>query len=304
MFQNLQVISPNTDAQTRYTTGHDWKVSADQISVPVTRDEMPALAGQFVLVFAVDTPSYPVALLGTDGKNTYLNKEGDWDGVSIPARMAIYPFSSVVVEGQVELARAADAANFKDPAGEALFDERGAATPFLQAMTMTVARSHFGVMQAMRLTGELDQAGLLKAAPLSFALADGTSRQVDGYRIVDEAALSRLDGATRMQLEHSGAMALVTAHRTSLTNVARLAAAPQFVAAKAPRKRAAPAKPAAPRAPAKRTAVAKDIAIVTVEKSARSTKPKAKLATLDGVIVTPVKRTRKPAATKEKLKAA
>lgn len=301
MFQNLQVIAPATDAQTRYTPGIDWKVSVDQSSVPVTRDEMPTLAEHFVLAFSVDTPSYPLALLGCDGKNTYLNSEGNWDAAAIPARLAIYPFSSVVIEGKVELARAADAENFKDANGGALFDERGIGTELLQATTLNVARSHLGVVQAMQLTDELDKAGVLKAAPLSLELSDGTSRSVDGYRFVDEAALAKLDVTARRQLEQSGAMALVTAQLKSMGNVARLASAPQFVVAKAPRKRSAPADAVAKRTTAKRTAAAPVAAIDSARKPGRAAKPKTKPDASGVADLTVAKPVRKPAMAKEKL---
>ncbi len=270
MFQNLQVISRETDVHTRFTAGHVWQCAANQISVPATRDDVLNLAAEYVVVFSTDTPSYPVALLGLDGRNGYVTADGQWTSITIPARLKDFPFCSIVHDGEPLLVRAADAPHFKPQDGQPLYDDRGNGTDLLGKVTLAVARSHLGLQVAINLTAQLEAAGLLMEGTLSLTLPNGKVRLIDGYKLMNPTAFAMLSTVEIAKLEDSGAMAMLLAHQSSLVNLPRLA------------KLANAAKLPTARKKTSRSSVAPDSNGAAVEPTA-----KPKMATGAGTVRTP-----------------
>jgi hypothetical protein len=246
MFQDLKILSPQTDASTRYTNASDWAFAAELTAIPVTRDEYAALAQEYAIVFSNTAPSYPMAVLGLDGKNCYINAAAQWTAQHLPSRLAIYPFGSALIAGKTELVRYASTSHFDSASGKALYDEQGKPTELMEEIITMAARNHLGLSGVAALTQQLDDAGLLLAMHLDIGLPDGSQHAVNGFLAVDEAALAALDPERRAALEASGAMALLNAHKQSLSNFARLLTAADTPAAKpkkASKPRAAAAKP-------------------------------------------------------------
>ncbi len=252
MYENLHLISPKTDAATRFSIGTDWKFAAELNLITLTDYEVLAAAAEYPVVFSIAEPTHPVALLGAGGKNNYVNEAGTWTARHIPARLGAYPFDTVEHDGAIILVRAADAPHFQKADGQPLYDEAGKPLPLMGQVHEVAARVFVGTNAAKRLAAELEAAGLLMIAQVNVTLADGTVRSVNGFKACNEKALAALDAKTRAALEASGAMALLGAHRASLQNLARLfpeAPAAESEAAAAPKKAAKPraAKPKAPK---------------------------------------------------------
>lgn len=281
MFKNLKAITPKTDASTTFTRGTDWKFAADLTVVPLTRDEVAALSPEYTIVFSAATPSFPIALLGLDGKNTYVTEEGHWAASRVPERVAMYPFCTVEQNGAHHLGADANALHFKGKAGEPLYDAAGNRTALLDKIMELEARTFLGLKAAVRLTSQLEAAGLLTDSAIHLGMADGRSRVVNGFRSVSVAALTALDEATRTALTESGAMALAEAHAVSLANLGYHLPAPAPAAA--PKKKTArAAKPAdgaeapAKKPAAKKTTKASDVADAPAKATRKvAAKPKA-----------------------------
>ncbi|MES2606960.1 MAG: SapC family protein [Pseudomonadota bacterium] len=244
MYENLLLISPKTDANTRFSIASDWNFAAQLDTVTLTDFEVMAAAAEYPVVFSIAEPTQPVALLGGSGKNNYVNAAGKWTARHIPARLGAYPFDVVEHDGQVVMVRSGDAPHFQQADGQPLYNEAGEPLPLLRTINETVARVYIGTNAAKRLTAELEAAGLLMIAQVNVKLADGSVRGVNGFKACNEKALEALDAKTKEALEASGAMALLIAHRASLQNLARLF--PEAPAAEA--EAAAPKKAAKPRA--------------------------------------------------------
>ncbi|MES2606959.1 MAG: SapC family protein [Pseudomonadota bacterium] len=218
MFQDLKIISPQADATTRYSDVKDWAFAAELTAIPVTRDELGALAQEYAIVFSNTSPSYPMAVLGLDGKNCYINAAAQWTAQNVPTRLAIYPFGSSVIDGKTELVRDVGACHFDKADGKSLFDGQGNPTELMDHVTTIAARAHLGMKAIGALTAQLQDAGLLADTELAVDLKDGSQYTVNGFKAVNAAALAKLDQDVRSQLEASGAMALLAAHQQSLVN--------------------------------------------------------------------------------------
>ncbi len=199
----------------------------------------------------------PVAMLGLrEGENLFVGAEGKWGAGYIPAFVRRYPFVLAELEGQqmgVCIDEAYAGLNEKD--GEALFDDKGANTPFLQNALDFLNRYQVEYMRTDRFCQRLKDAGLLMEMNAKADLFDGTSFMVNGLMIVDERKLLQMGDKEALEIFRSGELSWVYAHLVSLSNMNRLvdkladtkrAAAP----AAAPATAAAPA-PAAAKAKAK-----------------------------------------------------
>lgn len=221
MFTELTILSPQADAATRFRPSPDWVCAAGLTAIPVTKDEVEALAEEYAIVFSNTSPSFPMAVLGADGRNGYLNAQGQWDAKHLPARLAIYPFGSKVIDGKTHLVRDAGAPQFADPNGKALYDGQGQGTPLMSEITTSAARVHLGFVAIAALVDQIDRAGLLGDAHLDVNYSDGSDALVGGFLAVNPEALAGLDPATTRALEDSGAMALVKLHQASLRHIDR-----------------------------------------------------------------------------------
>lgn len=221
MFSDLKILSPQADAAIRYTRANDWTYAASLTAIPVTRDEVDALAQEYAIVFSSTVPSFPMAVLGVDGKNAYLDASGQWAAKQLPARLAIYPFGTSVINGKTELVCDVAASHFGEAGGQPLFDENGHASPVMSEVTTATVRTHLGFAAIAAQTEQLEKAGLLADAKLDVKLPDGSAHALAGFQVIDAAAVAALDAANSAALEASGAMALLKLHQASMSQIHR-----------------------------------------------------------------------------------
>jgi len=166
----------------------------------------------------------PVAMLGLrEGENLFVGGEGKWGAGYIPAFVRRYPFVLAELEGQqmgVCIDEAYSGLNEKD--GEALFDDKGANTPFLQNALDFLNRYQVEYMRTDRFCQRLKDAGLLMEMNAKADLFDGTSFMVNGLMIVDERKLLQMGDKEALEIFRSGELSWVYAHLVSLSNMNRL----------------------------------------------------------------------------------
>jgi hypothetical protein len=219
---------------------------------------------EYPIVFTqVGDKVVPVAMLGLrEGENLFVDAEGAWSAGYIPAFVRRYPFVLAELEGQqmgVCIDESYPGLNDKD--GEALFDDKGNNTPFLQNALDFLNRYQVEYMRTDRFCQRLKDAGLLMEMNAKADLFDGTSFMVNGLMIVDERKLLQMGDKEALEIFRSGELSWVYSHLVSLSNMNRLvdklaeskrasgATAPVKAAAAAP----APAAPAAAPAATKKT---------------------------------------------------
>lgn len=225
MYQNLQPVSPVTDANVTFSVSNSWQFAAGTTSISITFDEANDLAREFVLMFSGDGAATPVCLLGAQGAgNQYINAEGGWAAKAVPARLRAYPFACVAGarEGQAVLLRDAAAPHFKQGQGEPLFDAGGQASALLRQAEVFLTQVHDGLAKARRIGEQLRDAGVLCPVKLEAPAAANKPVLAEGFLSIDVAKFDQLAPAVRAALDASGATALVVAQRRSITNASRL----------------------------------------------------------------------------------
>jgi len=195
-------------------------------SVYLAATEFAEAMKEFAIVFtrAADGKPVSVAMLGLRSReNLFIDDEDKWDARYIPAFVRRYPFVLAQVAGD-QLAVCIDEAyaGFNLKEGEALFDEKGANTPFLSNAADFLERYQREFTRTELFCQRIDQAGLLREMNARADLKDGRSFTVNGLYVVDEQKLLALPDAVALSLFRAGELGLIAMHLASLTNIQRL----------------------------------------------------------------------------------
>ncbi|MGE4240591.1 SapC family protein [Ramlibacter sp.] len=192
----------------------------------------------------------PVVMLGLRAReNLYVDDAGAWLGRYIPAFVRRYPFVLAELPGQ-SLGVCIDEGfkGLNDKEGEALFDEKGANTPFLQNALDFLQQYQREYLRTENFCQRLEQSGLLTEMNARADLTDGRTFTVGSLLVVDEKKLLALPDATALSLFRSGELHLISMHLASLSNMRVLVdrisarqAIPIDPAPKPPRAKKAPA---------------------------------------------------------------
>ncbi len=213
-------------------------------SVPITALEFGRLATEYPIVFAGPSPErmMPVVVLGLrNAENLFVDADGKWTGVYIPAFIRRYPFVLAERNNGKELGVCVDTAfgGWTDPgaagaatngspvsegteSGEALFDAQGVETPFLKNVLDFLGQYQANIQQTQAFVKKLHDLNLLVGREIH---ARDTAKQplaLRGFSAVDEAKLNALNDTQITELYRQGFLGLIHAHLISLGNIARL----------------------------------------------------------------------------------
>ena len=166
----------------------------------------------------------PVALLGLrDRENLFVDEAGKWDGRYVPAFVRRYPFV-LADNGNGEFIVCVDEASpaFNAADGQAMFDEGGKNTPFLDNALnfLNAYQAQFARTEAF--VKRLQELDLFTQMSAKTELTDGRSFVLNQLFIVDEQKLLQLDDKVAADLLKSGHSAWIYAHLMSLSNMSRL----------------------------------------------------------------------------------
>ena len=201
--------------------------------VEVVMGEFSAAATAFPIFFVEREGVYaPIALLSLiDGKNMFVELDGSWSGIYMPAAFRRYPFSigPGEFEGKEGPTLYVEEDLLSDSEGELIFaategDEANSPLGRVLRLITETDRSH---LQTRELIAELVAADVIRPANLTVQL-EGQTHNIAGLFGVDEERLRALDDATFLKLRHSGALALAHIQMQSVGQVQRLIQRHQF----------------------------------------------------------------------------
>lgn len=220
----------------------DMRWVSGMISVAIAAAEMPSAAVEFpcVMTRGTDGGGRLLAITGLEhGRNLFVDAQGHWSGHYLPAVLRTWPFR-LLTEVDDEGARlvAVHRPALSASTGDALFDDQGQESPWLQAVLRELVALDAGATTTAEQVAALDAAGLLHERTLQAILPSGRQMELTGFLSVDEAKLNALDPALAGELHRQGALSLAYLHLLSLRRFRPLM------------ERAAAQEPTAPVAPA------------------------------------------------------
>jgi len=210
----------------RVRTSSDFAFARKANSVYLAGVEFNEAMKEYAIVFTRGGSGrmVPVAMLGLRAReNLFVDDDAHWMAQYVPAFVRRYPFVLAQL-GSDQLGVCIDEAykGFNSKEGEALFDDKGANTPFLANAVEFLQRYQSEFARTEVFCQRLEKAGLLKEMNAQAQTNDGRSFTVNGIYVVDEAKLMALPDAVALSFFRSGELHLVSMHLASLSNMKTL----------------------------------------------------------------------------------
>lgn len=173
--------------------------------------EFRSLQAHYPVVFqkSADGSFSPVALFGLkEGENLFL-QGSHWDAHYVPLSIERHPFlighSASGLDVHIDL----DSPRVSSTAGERLFTEHGATTPFLERMSGVLGALHQGISSVKPFVDALLSNDLLESFVLDVGGAEGTQSRLAGYYTINEERLATLDAEALGHLHRSEHLAAI-----------------------------------------------------------------------------------------------
>lgn len=197
----------------------DYAFTSETNSVVLTGIEFAKACRHFPIVFTRNGDQVvPVAVLGMrDNENLFVDKNGQWKASYIPAYIRRYPFV-LANRGKDEdqFLICVENAALRKRSGEALFDNEGNQTEYLQNATRFMQEYHQGFLRTVEFGKKLDELELFQEMNARVTRDDDSSVVLGQFLSVNEDALMRLTSSAADELFRSGYLGWVYAHLISL----------------------------------------------------------------------------------------
>ena len=197
IYSRVAPISKERHKDLHVRTGHDYGFASEVTAIPLLVSEFESASHEYPILFSeADNILTPGALVGLrDGENLFVTSDQGWDASYVPAFIRRYPFVLSHDEDSETFTLCIDEGfSGCDLAGEgdALFDESGESSAFLQQM-MDFASEYQREFQATRTFCDmLSSLDVLTEATVKFHLGDGQMQVIKGMLVVDDELLKYL----------------------------------------------------------------------------------------------------------------
>lgn len=214
--------------QLRVRPPKDYEYLNNAHMLPLVAQECAHAATEYPVAFIKDAASERYQLVGVlgleEGENLFVSK-GQWRGMHMPAVVQVEPFKLVNdTERPDHLVAGVDTDNerVQESSGEALFDEAGNETEFLQRVKTSLGEYFQGQRYTHDFVEALAKLGLLVARDLTIRIGDQNTT-ISGLHTIDESKLNELGDEDFADLRKRGFLAAIYAQMISLNQVHRLA---------------------------------------------------------------------------------
>ena len=179
----------------------------NQRFVPVVIGEFPFLVVHYPILFSKDAETgafYCGAMLGFDeGENLFLDDKGH-DSYR-PLNLQRAPFYTVGDDLAIDL----DSPRVSPEGSQALFDENGAPSSYLESIMHAMREIRPGVERTKVFIQTLMEHRLIEPIDIKASFDDGSSRQIQGLYSISRDSLKNLPDTTVLDLFRRGYLQLI-----------------------------------------------------------------------------------------------
>jgi len=212
---NPVILSSETHRNVRVITTRGAEFGENIHMVPVIGDELVNLVLDFpvYLIKSQETGKFGLnALLGFEpGENLYLQGE-DWAASYLPLFMRRQPFllafsgdgNEMREKQQANIAIDMDSKRINDSEGEAIFNEDGSKTPYLENIIKHLATLGAGLESNEVFIEELTKHDLIEPTQLNVTFSNGDKKSFQGINTIDVVKLFKLKGDVLEPLNNNG----------------------------------------------------------------------------------------------------
>jgi len=172
--------------------------------------------------------AFPVALFGfEEGENLFLSNSG-WDARYIPIMVQRQPFSigfqqtSTSAEKQQVITFNPAHPRVSKTEGEAVFNEMGAYTPYLEQVVKMLESIDTGHHQNKFLIDALEKHELLEDSTIAITLKDGTNYELVGFSTIADDKFEALSAEALKELNDQKLLLPITMIMASMSNLGNL----------------------------------------------------------------------------------
>lgn len=224
MFETHVPLKFTDHRDLRVFESNDYSFAKAVTLASIAFDEMADVAREYPIIFPNNDSGLPCALLGIEpGKNAYVEDDGRWLATYIPAHIRRYPFMLASTgDRENDLNRFVvvfdpDAKHFKNPSGHHVFEADGKPSRHMESRFALLQEIQKGIPRTRELVDVLYKAGILIERKVTINKADKT-KEVTGFRVIDERKLNGLPDAAFVDLRRTGALPLIYSHLLSWAN--------------------------------------------------------------------------------------
>ncbi len=196
--------------------------------LPLLVHEFSIAGAEMPVVFVKNTKTgefQAVAIMGfKSGENVFYDQQ-QWRGSYVPAYATHHPFALAPTEqdpNQLQVVITESSELVSDDAGEALFDQQGKETEYLQNRKTVLGTYYENMQVTQAFTKILQDHQLLQEQSLTIDL-NGEKIALNGLYLVDEKALNALSDEDYLGLRKKGFLPSIYAHLGSLHQLKQLA---------------------------------------------------------------------------------
>jgi len=228
MTSSVRPLSFENHNLTKIKHSNDYHHAKDQQVVPLIVHEFARASAEMPIVFVknADTGEFQaVALLGLSPNENLFYSSEKWLSDYLPALISHHPFALMPTqndENQLQMVIKEDSNFVSTTEGEALFDEAGNETKYLESRKNSLGQYFDNSHVTQAFTKQLSDNSLLSQQNLSLEL-NGEKIALNGVYLVDEKALNTLPDEDFIALRKKGYLAPIYNHLGSLHQLSRLA---------------------------------------------------------------------------------
>lgn len=219
---NIVTLNSLTHRDLRVHAEASAKFGDNQRFVPVVIAELPLLVTHYPVLFSKDSGTgtfFCGAMLGIDeGENLFLKDGMGHEGYR-PLNLQRAPF---FVSGE-DLAIDLDHPRIAAHGSQALFDDRGEPTAYLESIKAAFQQLKPGIEMTRRFTESLLNLNLLEPVDIVLGFDDGSKRRLIDLYTVNQEALRQLPDASVIELFRRGYLQLIYLLIASLKQIPVLA---------------------------------------------------------------------------------
>ena len=220
---NIVVLDPAKHRDLRVRATPSAAYGDAQKFVQVVIREFPMLAVHYPILFSKDSETgafFCGAMMGfEEGENLFLGAGGIGQDSYRPLNLQRGPFF-VAGDG---LAIDLDSPRIAQFDGEALFDEAGEATPYLESVAAVFRELRPGIEMTRMFIARLLELQLIEPIEIDLSFDDGERRSLEGLYTINPDAVRELEDETVLDLFKRGYLQLIYLVIASLKQVPVLA---------------------------------------------------------------------------------
>ena len=206
-----EILDKDKHRQVRIKTGYGESLGDGSMYVMTYPIEFRDIQSCYPILFTKDPSTgafFAAALLGLEARQNLFLQGDSWDATYVPAFVGRQPFfiakTSADDDKPPVVSLDADHPRVSRDEGEALFDDAGNTSEFLEQKIALLDRLHRGLQHGDGFIQALIQHDLLEQITLDLAFSDGDKKTLEGFYCIAEERLYQLKGDVLESLNQSG----------------------------------------------------------------------------------------------------